>query len=53
MVKFSKNPVFLFTRLNTEHILGLMGLLLTLYETKAVFGARLYGPLGFTKLIDY
>lgn len=43
-VKFTSNMNFFFTNLSSHHIMGLVGLLLTLYEHDHHSGCRLFGP---------
>jgi len=51
-IRFKKgNPIF-FTQMSTEHLGGLFGCLLTLYETKLAFDVAIYGPPGFSAYLD-
>jgi len=51
-VRTKKGSRIFFTQLNTDHITGVFGLLLTLYETKLAYDVQLFGPPGFTDYMD-
>jgi len=51
-VRPKKGSKIFLTQINTDHIGGVFGLLLTLFETKLAFDVQLFGPPGFTNYID-
>ena len=51
-VRFSKSSKMFFTQMSADHINGIFGFLLTLFETKSAFDVQLYGPPGFSKYLD-
>lgn len=51
LVKFSRGSHIFFTQTTTDHIAGVFGLLLTLFENKAGLEVKLYGPKGIANFL--
>jgi len=51
LVKFGRGSHIFFTQVTTDHIAGVFGLLLTLYENKAGLEVKLYGPKGLASFL--
>jgi len=45
-LKFSKDMKFFFSRLTTNHLMGVVGLFLTLFQQQTATGSIVYGPRG-------
>ena len=48
-LKFSKDMRFFFSNLTTNHLMGSIGLFLTLFQHQLALGSFVYGPAGITQ----